>query len=243
MNCLFSYGSNSIYQLRARVENYSLQSYPAYVEGYKRIFCENSQQWKGAIATLYPKKYAITYGIIVYLTDEELNKLDEYEKHYTKQELCATFFLTNETIQCITYISNNNIWLCHPSNQYLTAIQVMLNEHYINKYIIISSLIDNKIVNHEKWYFHKNLLTIESLCILVNTKKKIPWKIPMEMNSIVHKLGIIHINNINDFKLYLQNYNTFNELNLKLKRKDLPVFQNKTLLLFRTFLFEHINEH
>ena len=35
---IFSYGSNSTTQLRARVENENLQSIPAYIEGYCRIF-------------------------------------------------------------------------------------------------------------------------------------------------------------------------------------------------------------
>lgn len=129
---VFSYGSNSISQLRARVDNLTLQSHPGYINDYKRIFCNYSKKWNGGVATLIHKKNIKTYGIIVYLTQEELEKLDSYEINYRKELLDCYLIQKNqekdEKIDCIVYISNDNTWIKSPSQQYLIAIKVMLEE-------------------------------------------------------------------------------------------------------------------
>ena len=73
---IFSYGSNSLSQLKGRLQNLNLISYGAYVNGYKRIFCGHSNNWNGGIASLVEKKFMKTYGIVVYLDNHELSKLD-----------------------------------------------------------------------------------------------------------------------------------------------------------------------
>lgn len=248
---LFSYGSNSINQLRARVDNLTLQSYPGYINDYKRIFCNYSKKWDGGVATLIPKKNIKTYGIIVYLTKEELEKLDNYEINYHKELLECILIHKNqkeEKINCIVYISNDNTWVQPPSIQYLTAIKVMLEEFqrlpgglapdaenldllqsdgacvrlHNQSYIIISGFIDNKLTNLEKWKLQKenNNLNLESLFVLVNSKKEKPWIMPKTLQYIIKKLNAINIYDIYDLikdfeylnnKLEEKNYNTFSE--------------------------------
>ena len=257
---IFSYGSNSISQLRARVDNLALQSYPGYINDYKRIFCNYSKKWDGGVATLIPKKNIKTYGIIVYLTQSELEKLDSYEINYRKELLECILIQKNqeeyqkeEKINCIVYISNDNTWVQPPSQQYLTAIKVMLEEFqqlhgglvsdaekmdllesdesckrlHNQSYIIISGFIDGKLTNLEKWSFDKNInnLNLESLFVLVNSKKKKPWIMPKTLEYIIKNLNAINIYDIYDLiknfeylnnKLLEKNYNTFSEETYKL---------------------------
>jgi hypothetical protein len=49
MQSVFSYGSNSLAQLRARIHNPSLQALPAKAENWQRIFCKRAPVWKGTV--------------------------------------------------------------------------------------------------------------------------------------------------------------------------------------------------
>jgi hypothetical protein len=122
MPYIFSYGSNSIFQLRGRVNNNNLISYPAYIENYKKIFRGYSNGWKGGVASLVKKKFIKTYGIIVFLSENEVSKLDYYELGYHKEELVCTIlekYENKKNINCYVYIANDNNWISPPSEQYL----------------------------------------------------------------------------------------------------------------------------
>jgi cation transport regulator ChaC len=240
---VFSYGSNSISQIRARVDNLTLQSYPGYINDYKRIFCNYSKKWDGGVATLISKKNIKTYGIIVYLTQEELEKLDTYEINYHKELLECILIQKNqeqeklkeekeEKINCIVYISNDNTWVQPPSQQYLTAIKVMLEGCHNQSYIIISGFIDDKLTNLEKWSFDKNInnLSLESLFVLINSKKEKPWIMPKTLQCIIKKLNAINIYDIYDL------IKDFEFLNNKLQEKNYNTFSEETCRLIKTLI-------
>jgi hypothetical protein len=161
-----------------------------------------------------------------YLTQEELEKLDSYEINYRKELLECILIQKNhekeEKINCIVYVSNDNTWVQPPSQQYLTAIKVMLEGCHNQSCIIISGFIDDKLTNLEKWSFDKNInnLSLESLFVLINSKKEKPWIMPKTLGYIIKKLNAINIYDrydlIKDFeylnnKLQEKNYNTFSE--------------------------------
>jgi cation transport regulator ChaC len=250
---VFSYGSNSISQLRARVNNLTLQSYPGYINDYKRIFCNYSKKWDGGVATLIPKKNIKTYGIIVYLTQEELEKLDSYEINYRKELLECYLIQKNqekeEKIDCIVYVSNDNTWIQSPSQQYLTAIKVMLEEFQLfsggfvpdvekvdlihtQSYIIISGFIDGKLTNLEKWSFDRNInnLSLESLFVIINSKKEKPWIMPKTLGHIIKKLNAINIYDKYDL------IKNFEYLNNKLQEKNYNTFSEETCKLIKTII-------
>ena len=56
---VFSYGSNGTAQLRARVQNALLQSKPARLENFARIFCLRSGGWGGGGARCERKQYLL----------------------------------------------------------------------------------------------------------------------------------------------------------------------------------------
>jgi hypothetical protein len=239
---VFSYGSNSISQLKGRLENFNLISYPAYVYGYKRIFCGYSNNWNGGVASLIKKKYIKTYGIVVYLDKNELSKLDSYEINYVKEEIICNIMINNNYIEykCITYISKNNKWISLPSEQYLIAIKIMLEEHFSKfiDYIIISKINDNNVENIKKWKFPKNIykLSLISLFMIVNSYKDIPWNSPKNINNIRNKLNSINIFDIIDIKNYLINKESFNKLNNKLLNKNHKKISNDTFLILKKIL-------
>lgn len=235
---LFSYGSNSLSQLKGRVQNYDLISYPAYVNGYKRIFCGYSNNWNGGVASLIKKRFIKTYGIVVYLDKDELCKLDLFEINYTKQEIICNVMFDNIYIECkcFTYIANNNNWISLPSIQYLIAIKIMLEEHYSKNinYIIISSVKENI----KKWNFPKdiNKLSLTSLFVIVNSYKNIPWILPKNVNTIIYKLNSVNIHDIDTLKKYLINEKKFNELNNELLRMYHKKLSNETYLILKKYL-------
>ena len=236
---LFSYGSNSLSQLKGRVQNYDLISYPAYVNGYKRIFCGYSNNWNGGVASLIKKRFIKTYGIVVYLDKDELCKLDLFEINYTKQEIICNVMFDNIYIEykCFTYIANNNNWISLPSIQYLIAIKIMLEEHYSKNinYIIISSVKENI----KKWNFPKdvNKLSLTSLFVIVNSYKNIPWILPKNVNTIIYKLNSVNIHDIDTLKKYLINEEKFNELNNKLSKLYHKKLSNETYLILKKYIY------
>lgn len=236
---LFSYGSNSLSQLKGRVQNYDLISYPAYVNGYKRIFCGYSNNWNGGVASLIKKRFIKTYGIVVYLDKDELCKLDLFEINYTKQEIICNVMFDNIYIECkcFTYIANNNNWISLPSIQYLIAIKIMLEEHYSRNinYIIISSVKENI----KKWNFPKdiNKLSLTSLFVIVNSYKNIPWILPKNVNTIIYKLNSVNIHDIDTLKKYLINEEKFNELNNKLSKLYHKKLSNETYLILKKYIY------
>jgi cation transport regulator ChaC len=209
---VFSYGSNSIFQLRGRVNNSILQSYPGYVDGYKRIFCGYSKRWKGGVASIIKKRYIRTYGIIVYLNEEELKILDGYEQNYSKIHL-ECIMLNNEELQkieCIAYQADNHEWINYPSQQYLVAIKIMLDEHnlyqlYCPKLIIAKY--DNYLKRTEnliRWTFPaKPFLELSSFFVIVNSIREIPWKMPQDLNNIEERMRKLHVYKISDLEKYL----------------------------------------
>jgi hypothetical protein len=112
----------------------------------------------------------------VYLDNNELSKLDSFEKIYTKKEVKCQIMINEiyNECKCLTYIANDNTWLSPPSEQYLIAIKIMLDENFRNNnYIIISKINENnKIENIQKWTIKNiNELSLVSLFVIVNKYK------------------------------------------------------------------------
>ena len=132
MNLVFSYGSNSIAQLRARVENPSLLAEPARAQEWQRIFCVRTITWGGAAASLIPYKDSVTYGAVVSLTDDELARLDRFEGGYHKEQLGVEILRSDKWVnmKAIVYLANAVYWTELPSEAYLSAIHINLREQF-----------------------------------------------------------------------------------------------------------------
>eukprot|EP00752_Nemacystus_decipiens_P010492 g9347.t2 len=76
---MFSYGSNNEQQLRARVNSPQLSGWPAYLDGYVRVFGFTSGHWMGSVASIAPKEGGRVYGRFYLMTPPEMEILDLYE--------------------------------------------------------------------------------------------------------------------------------------------------------------------
>lgn len=130
--CLFCYGSNSVEQIKDRLNiNRKISYSAAYIDNYTRIFCGISKKWDNSgIASIYPMSGNKVYGIIVYLTEEEINKLDEHEGGYTRTQIEGRIqnLTTRKTKKELfeVYIKNNHNFRRMPSENYMKAILKMI---------------------------------------------------------------------------------------------------------------------
>lgn len=129
---VFSYGSNSTAQLRARVENPDLKAVPAKADDWERIFCVRTSTWGGAAASLIPLKGCVVYGAAVELSPEELSRLDSYEGGYHTENILISTYDSGEwtPVEAVCYIANSLYWTVPPSEAYLTALHINLREQF-----------------------------------------------------------------------------------------------------------------
>ena len=147
------YGSNSTPQLRARVFNPSLETKPARLLGFERVFCYESTGWGGgAVSSVAPSATpgACVYGAVVSLSDQELAELDKFEGAYRKEPVTVLVGYDTddrgggavpEPCAAIAYVAggppsaeNGLAWTppmsVEPKEEYLVAIHGMLREHW-----------------------------------------------------------------------------------------------------------------
>ena len=142
---IFCYGSNSNAQLRERVQNDSLVSYPSVLHGYHRFFAGNSIAWGGGgVASVVPKPGGRCMGTVVYLSSQEIERLDRFEgiregndpfsedstaNVYRRQWVDVTIN-DSDVIKAIAYIRNRSDWEDYPSDKYLSACYRHLSEFW-----------------------------------------------------------------------------------------------------------------
>ena len=154
---LFSYGSNNSQQIAIRINQREPIIYTnAYVFNYTRIFAGTSKKWKGGIVGLYPCKNKKTYGIVTQLKEEDLLKLDSFEKGYKRVTMMVHNQLADnltEVIQAEVYWKENIDFEYLPSNEYLSSIYKMLSERSGNHKdnIIIRGVINKKLKEIAIW--------------------------------------------------------------------------------------------
>jgi len=140
---LFCYGSNSLQQIKKRVNNNKLISQKAYLPNYSLIFAGKSNKWNGGVASIIKiGTNDMVKGSIVYLTESEFVKLDKFEgstknknpfskmDNLYRRQYIIVKDKDNNDIQSIAYIKNNQKWMEYPSNEYLEAIKSNLIQHW-----------------------------------------------------------------------------------------------------------------
>ena len=149
---LFCYGSNSIEQLQNRLQIDNLKFKPAYIDNYSRIFSGKSRKWQdGAVASIHPHIGKKVFGILVEIPNKKLKILDSYEGGYYQKEIIVNNGKNTE--KAIVYIKINNEFKTLPSNNYLEAINTMLdNRGYDDdRVIMVRAVINDNIKTLGKW--------------------------------------------------------------------------------------------
>ena len=154
---LFCYASSNInYFTKLLNLKQPLLYVNAYVKNHVRVFAGNSKKWKGGIATLYPKMSSNVYGILITLTNEQLDIIDRHQKGYRREKIIATIEgskkITTE-IESYTYFKNNIQFSHMPSNEYLNSIDSMLQQRigYKQNQIIIRGIVKNRLKGIGIW--------------------------------------------------------------------------------------------
>ena len=232
---VFSYGSNSTSQLRARVKNPDLETFGAMLHGYSRVFCFDSKSWGGGgVASICPSSSQdMVCGALVCLNDEELKLLDSYEKGYRKEKISVVLQKSSKIVDAIAYVAGHSAeqWTpslsVRPSEQYLTAIHLMLREHWYGRrefgdHIPIHSAKSGGGVELvAKWtYPGKAKLSLASFAVEINSMKQKKWIMPLTIHEFVSKMERIGVRTVWD--LY-QSLPSINSLLLKSGEKALNV--------------------
>lgn len=129
---LFCYGSNSIEQIKERLNiERDIVYHAAFINNYTRIFCGISKKWdNGGISSIYPLLENKVFGISVYLSEDEIKRLDEHESGYTRMQLEGNiqYLINKKSKKKIfeVYIKNNNNFRQLPSENYMKAILKMI---------------------------------------------------------------------------------------------------------------------
>lgn len=235
---VFGYGSNGTTQLRARVLNSELQSAPAFIKDYARVFCLKSKGWMdGGVASLAPCSGATTYGSVVELTETELELLDAYEGGYRKEEVLVHM---RDALGCerecsaIAYIDETGASMSvEPSEPYLVAICCHLREYWNEAggiRITVRSNKGNGAVQEIKEWCHPGVrnLSLAALLVEVNMLKADPWKMPITIHEVLDKLRQVGITETSSL------LHSLASINALLRESGLSEFGTDTLQALRT---------
>ena len=153
---LFSYGSNSTLQLSERLSRTKWNTYPATLKNHVRIFAGYSKKWGGSVSSVHPLKNGKVNGMIFEINEEELKKLDKFEKGYKRTILKINVNGNDVPLECYVYIKNDTQFEHMPSKKYMDAIRIMLNERasivnitHAQKILVRSLGDDGKIVTRK----------------------------------------------------------------------------------------------
>lgn len=78
-HAVFSYGCNSLEELRERCSNPLLEAEAAELLGAMRVFGGASARWGGAVASVRPRTGEVVHGQVAWLSSAELEQLDSFE--------------------------------------------------------------------------------------------------------------------------------------------------------------------
>ena len=257
---VFSYGSNSTVQLRARVKSPELRAYPAKADGWERVFCMKGCVWGvGGVASVVRQPSACCYGAAVRLSPEELQRLDGYEcPQYIHVDIDIDVILdpsVNVSTRCkaLVYVNTTPEWRGPPSAAYITAIQLQLREQWaslcpeacvIDIYGLVQPVASDPetplaLVHFQSWS-HPGVarLPLEALIVEANALRpaKDSWVMPRTMTEIVSKLAKVGVTSAAQFAVCLSSAQGMEDLNLQLEQADTLPFCISSLQIFTKLL-------
>ncbi|KAL1515901.1 hypothetical protein AB1Y20_002515 [Prymnesium parvum] len=141
---VFSYGSNGLKQLRARVRNPNLTAVKALLPDAERSFGGWSDRWGGGVATVVPRRGKQVQGSLAFLTAAELAALDTFERTdpkdpystngvYRRQDVTVLVGDKLQTPQeAVVYVMTDAPWHAPPSRAYLEACYTNVADFWQN---------------------------------------------------------------------------------------------------------------
>lgn len=118
---LFSYGSNGVEQLAERL-GHPVETAPAYLRDYKRVFRGASRRWGGGgVAHLKKHRGGVVYGLVAIVTPADLDVLDRHEGVPTVYDRTQVTVHAPEAQPAIAYVRVDGALFNPPSRAYLEA--------------------------------------------------------------------------------------------------------------------------
>jgi len=179
---------------------------------------------------------------VVELTEVELERLDQFEGGYSKQWIEAkvrTGEGAEETSTVCVYLANRNTMVVPPTEQYLTAIHLMLREHWNmdGEAIEVRSAAAGEVRVESSWS-HPGAanLSLAAFLVEVNAQRSRPWKMPATISEIESKLALAGIRSSSDLSEALTAADPATGLNAALERAGRHPFSVETLRIFGKLL-------
>ena len=205
---VFSYGSNSTSQLRARVKNPDLETFGAMLHGYSRVFCFDSKSWGGGgVASICPSSsQEMVCGALVCLNDEELKLLDSYERNYRKEKISVVLQESGKIVDAIAALLMEECWTVDTipyrtpiwtvSDCHLTMLREHLGRAPGSSVILFRFVALNLGVVSSPWQpglIRKIKLSLASFAVEINSMKEKKWIMPLTIHEFVSKMELLEV--------------------------------------------------
>jgi len=187
----FGYGSNSVLQLRGRLDAPSLKGYPARVKGQRLAFAGPNMTWAlddeteaCGTATIVPQKKAVALGTVVFLSEAQLNVLDWFEGVpyvYQRNEFVAEVLQDGvwRTTTAIAYVRQSTEWY-PPSEAYCCAVMRNLRGSFPRLESL--AICDTEGNEHKEWR-HPGFsqLGLSALLFEIGVRQTETWQLPQDI--------------------------------------------------------------
>jgi len=210
---VFNYGSNGVAQLRARVGNPKLETRPAALPGYVRVFCLEAADWRGGVASICPvdpteAEDVLVHGSIAVLTPAQKRRLDTFEGGYREVEVHLHGDGSGSQ-RAIAYVAGTSgrhqsrytpALRVAPSEAYLTAIHAHLRSHAwpCASLDVRSSDAPRRVLSTWQHPGVAGLETLEAVCVEANVRRKAPWTMPAACGRFRRDLEAIGVKTVAD---------------------------------------------
>lgn len=194
MRACFGFGSNSVRQLRGRLEDQALVGYPAFIRGQVLAFGGPNGSWAhddggeaGGTATLVPSTGEIALGTVCYLTLEQLEVLDGFEGVpyvYQREEFVAEVLQSGTwtSLPVIAYVRQQMDWY-PPSEAYRCAVLRNLRGSFPALHTL--AIRDREGQERESWQ-HPGFpqLGLGAFLFEVGVRRQEPWQLPRRIGHV-----------------------------------------------------------
>lgn len=121
----FAYASNLNRKQMAELAPKSKSKFIATLPNFKLTFTSESSRGRGGVASIRPQKGDKVLGAVYEISENDLKRLDRYEGYpivYDRRKVIV-FTETNEPVEAVTYIKNEQSQEVPPSPEYLAIIR------------------------------------------------------------------------------------------------------------------------
>ena len=192
---VFNYGSNGVAQLRARVRNPALTLRQARAPAFSRVFCLEAPNWQRAgVASLAPGDGA--RGSLALLSEEEKLLLDAFEKPKYREVEIDVDVRDGDVwtpARAVAYVAGDGVaeWTEAMTAEPCEAYRAAIVAHLRTAGWPTGEPLEIRCARRglrATWRYpveDPRTLSLESLAVEVNTRRRAPWTMPAAIGPFV----------------------------------------------------------